>query len=538
MKKFLKTALALCMILAVVPMTFASAETETLAPVEVGDTIGYAMYTSKHNAYTKASAFPSDFKTGAAIDAFAGFDTAVVTNPVEISYENGTKNIDCVAASGNRTSNFIWHTNTTNSFHSPGVRLSMSETETQGYAAFTIKVPNGNYKYDLDIAFEERSEHSSGAKGVEFWIAPKGETNPTLLMRTDPTIIVFPDDTDKIKPYLYEDTLTTTAGTTEYLIVFSPHTGQAFSVMGLSLTRLPDPEPVKPGEETVLNDVYYSVAATAGENFTINDEEKNSTGVSTTAHGTAIMVTANPSDSGKVFRGWYRGGENGDLVCLDTTYTHTATTNFSLFAKYTDPGEAKEYYDWNGEYINSTGDDPDAKYGYSFEGYVPAATVDGITRYVANYTGNIDCTITGDGIANGTTTVKFDAPVTAKLASAVTWLKNEKPIYYGKEYNFFATGNDSITTNDAENTDAKVMLTKLDAKTYVLEYDHGDAVVVEKGIIFGDGTPTVNSCSYKVVSQKSETHGQMIAVNDAGKSAVLGYIIYKDGDAYRVIYAD
>ena len=63
----------------------------------------------------------------------------------------------------------------------------------------------------------------------------------------------------------------------------------------------------------------------------------------------------------------------------------------------------------------------------------------------------------------------------------------------------------------------------------------GDKNIVEAGIVFGDNA-TVASCLAKATSQKNLSHGQFTASSDYENAR--GYIIYLDGDTYKVKYSD
>ena len=69
----------------------------------------------------------------------------------------------------------------------------------------------------------------------------------------------------------------------------------------------------------------------------------------------------------------------------------------------------------------------------------------------------------------------------------------------------------------------------------MIEYDKADFEIVEVGILFSTtGDPTVDSCNAKYTSQRNSAHGQFTA---KASGTAKGYLIYKDGDAYKVIYA-
>ena len=71
----------------------------------------------------------------------------------------------------------------------------------------------------------------------------------------------------------------------------------------------------------------------------------------------------------------------------------------------------------------------------------------------------------------------------------------------------------------------------------MIEYDSGDKTIVEVGIIFGENDAiTVASCAEKMNSQRNSTHGQFTAQSDY--PVAKGYLIFKDGTEYKVIYSE
>ena len=74
---------------------------------------------------------------------------------------------------------------------------------------------------------------------------------------------------------------------------------------------------------------------------------------------------------------------------------------------------------------------------------------------------------------------------------------------------------------------------------YMIEYDKGYAdAIVEVGILFGTGTPTVDIKSEIFKSQRGEDHGQFAAKPTNSSHNARGYMIYKDGTEYKVIYSE
>ncbi|MBR2181740.1 MAG: hypothetical protein IJ949_07600 [Oscillospiraceae bacterium] len=135
---------------------------------------------------------------------------------------------------------------------------------------------------------------------------------------------------------------------------------------------------------------------------------------------------------------------------------------------------------------------------------------------------------------------KYDTEVTCTSDNgAVYWYRDGKLVDYGTEYKFFIWDNTTVTTKETGHNGAKLILDKAKNNSYMVEYDAGDATLLEVGILFGDTgeTPTVESCKEKMSSQRDDfTHGQFTATSDY--AVARGYLIYQDGNTYRVIYTD
>ncbi len=295
-------------------------------------------------------------------------------------------------------------------------------------------------------------------------------------------------------------------------------------------------------EVTLPATITMSVTGTAGQ-VTVDETVQNSATATYNRNvGDSVTVEAKDID-GKIFRGWLRGGENGTVVWLDNKYTFTAATNVALYAKYTDAPventEAKEYYDWNGEFLAYDSYDSAnlSKYGFKFDKWL-SNVVENITRYVADYVAaDKKYTITkpdGSKLEN----VAHESSVTLTNQTAVSWYVNGSLVAYGENYTFYATEDAIVTIDNKVQEGPIVNLTNPDGDTYILEYNANGKTVIEKGIIFGEGTPSVTSCSYKVISQRNDAFGKLMAENDGNCAKVRGYIIYKDGNTHRVVYAD
>ncbi len=285
-----------------------------------------------------------------------------------------------------------------------------------------------------------------------------------------------------------------------------------------------------------------STDASFAGNLTVNGEVQESA-IRTYSVGTGDSVTVKAADvEGKIFRGWLRGGANGVVVSLESTYEFTAATNVALFAKYTDAPaenvEAKEFYDWNGEFLAYDSYDSSllSKYGFSFNEW-PEAAGEYITRYVADYTATNTYTITKPDNSK-IEDVAHETEVTLTNADPVSWYSNGALAGYGTSYSFYATEDAVITIGEEVQEGPIVKLNNPDGNTYILEYDANGATVIEKGIVIGNANPTVTSCFYKVISQRNDDNGKLMTNNDTGYTTARGYIIYNDNGTYRVVYAD
>ena len=290
-----------------------------------------------------------------------------------------------------------------------------------------------------------------------------------------------------------------------------------------------------------------SVVGPAGYITVDGKAQEGETGIYEATVGDSVTVVAGDID-GKTFRGWLRGGVDGTPVWAENTYTFTAATNVALYAMYTDAPAAgdSEFYDWNGEFLAY--EEPAAatlsKYGFNFKEWLNTV-VNNITRNVADYTAANNYKITIPTGVNAEVeknasldAVPHDAKVTLTNGEKVSWYVDGNPVAYGTSYTFYATEKADITIDDKVQEGPIVNLANPDGDTYILEYNANGKTVIEKGIIFGEGTPSVTSCSYKVISQRNDAFGKLMAENDGNCAKVRGYIIYKDGNTHRVVYAD
>ena len=157
-----------------------------------------------------------------------------------------------------------------------------------------------------------------------------------------------------------------------------------------------------------------------------------------------------------------------------------------------------------------------------------------------------DATVTFS-VPGETSPVVYDTLITRESSDGEekAWYRNGALVGYGKSYSFNVW--DNVTSIEEKAITSKVPVVYLDkvvkSGARMIEYDAGDKKIAEVGILFGDGkNMTVDSCKYKATSQTNggeDGHGQFTAkpANDSYKTAI-GYLIYKDGDNYKVIYSE
>ena len=270
--------------------------------------------------------------------------------------------------------------------------------------------------------------------------------------------------------------------------------------------------------------------------------------------GDEIEVEA-PEIEGYTFRHWVRGAdENGEFVSEESSFTYKLITNTYLTAVYTEDTTAPtvEFFNGNGEYITTAAvvdgtveapSEPKLT-GFRFLDWYTAKDkllsetelVDAVTRAVAVF-GDTDDTFTVDGTKN----LKYDEKVTKSYEYPVVWYRDDVRVGYGSTYEYFVWDNVGKITYVEGTAQPLVVLDKtVKDGAYMIEYDAGGKTVVEAGIIFGDGEDMdVDSCMYKATSMKNATHGQFTAKPaDGGYANARGYLIYLDGNEYKVVYSD
>ncbi len=271
--------------------------------------------------------------------------------------------------------------------------------------------------------------------------------------------------------------------------------------------------------------------------------------------GDEIEVEA-PEIDGYTFRHWVRGTEeNGELVSTDAKFTYKLITNAYLTAVYTQDTTANtvEFFGGNGEYITSaevvdgavvTPAAPKLT-GFKFINWYTAkdkllsetALDAAVTRAVAVF-GDADESFSVEGEEN----LKYDTKITKTYSEPVVWYRDDVRVGYGTTYEYYVWDNVGKITYVEGTAQPLIVLDKAvkDGNARMIEYDAGGKKIVEVGILFGNGeNMTVDSCMYKATSKKNSAHGQFTAKPaNTTQTAARGYMIYQDGNEYKVVYSD
>ncbi|MBQ2743904.1 MAG: Ig-like domain-containing protein [Oscillospiraceae bacterium] len=289
--------------------------------------------------------------------------------------------------------------------------------------------------------------------------------------------------------------------------------------------------------------------------------------------GTSIALTATGVE-GYEFRGWKRGSESdGVMISNAETFTFPLFTNTVITAIYEAKSETPttpsvEFYNYNGQFIESK-----PVNGQVFSALKPAEkdnptltghnfsfwTCDGktavgenevfevLTRVVAMFTVDTKTYAVdiGDGITGADDdSYAYDTKLELSASGKGTWYVNNKPVAYGDKYTHYVYGKANITFTAGEGSGAPIL--SLDTEeidgSRMISYDANGAEIVEVGIIFGSGTPTIGSFNNGKAASKhtgKNISGQFTATGyDGTSTGARGYLIYNDNGTYRVIYAD
>lgn len=325
-----------------------------------------------------------------------------------------------------------------------------------------------------------------------------------------------------------------------------------------------------------VSSVQFMATSTIANNAGVTTDIDGYTAGSATSEiepGKTVVVTANDVD-GYIFRGWKRGSkDNGVWVSESKVYSFPLLTNTYLTAIYdvdtaTDAAVNVEFYNFNGQFIESK-----PVNGQVFSALKPAEkdnptltghnfsfwTCDGktavgenevfevLTRVVAMFTVDTKTYAVdiGDGITGADDdSYAYDTKLELSASGKGTWYVNNKPVAYGDKYTHYVYGKANITFTAGEGSGAPIL--SLDTEeidgSRMISYDANGAEIVEVGIIFGSGTPTIGSFNNGKAASKhtgKNISGQFTATGyDGTSTGARGYLIYNDNGTYRVIYAD
>ena len=328
---------------------------------------------------------------------------------------------------------------------------------------------------------------------------------------------------------------------------------------------VPSTELELPGEAADATVSLY-VAAENGGSISVTGGNGNP--VDNIDAGTRITATANDV-AGKVFSHWRNAA--GKFMSGEKSYTFVANTNTSIIAVYDELEESSDkvqvsFFNQHKTLIGSKNVDKgtsfvDAKIGVdtSLTGYVfdkwsisDDTEINSLTRAVAlynvadkNYTAYF---FDGDettpaSIKNG----KYSDSVSYKATgdNFSYWVVNdgsERIVSYDAEISFRLWTDIALKAvyNDAKTAVPTIVLDKEDDAYFIAYIVPEGYTAISAGIVFAkNGTPTVNSCFSRAVSESVSSQGQFTARPNSDESVARGYVMFRDSAGnIRVIYAD
>ncbi|MBE6966325.1 MAG: hypothetical protein E7441_09875 [Ruminococcaceae bacterium] len=535
--RILSTALALALIIAVLPAAFAADKEITMPNV-------FPFYTNDFH-YDIDGDGTYDYEIGYEYKTATASDYAA--SPIDITYDKGNGNVQFYTH--NTISNPGWITTSTN----------VSLRYEKNFIAFRLKgISEGKYNVTLISRLL-----SNGCK-ADIYLVPLPEDGKDL-SGTDAqayTENLIKDATPVISEYDFSigtagvenEIERQTAGFTveepgEYLFVIKrvgtgAGNGRGAKVVALVL------EPIE--EEKVTYGVFDNIDGS--DAVTVQGGEDNKLFGTVTA-GTRISATANDKE-GYTFRHWVLGSAaTGRYYSSDKTVTVNPYANISLTAVYTQNNTepAVDLYNWNGEYIETLAASELAEKlsevqptmtGYTFANEWKISDEEYLTK---------DSEITEDtqAVAQFTEVGNYDQPVSPVGTSSTGWMRNGNHVTYSENYTFFTWLNavGEIKAYDGEAITDRIPLAVLEKNgtNFMLEYDEGDYEVVEAGILFGSTAEVDVKGAYSkaIVKnlEKNNGHGQLTATahpdgTEGMQSYARGYVIYDDNGTNKVVYTD
>ncbi len=381
---------------------------------------------------------------------------------------------------------------------------------------------------------------------------------PLLCENIDMSKLYVDNNEDTLGTVTYQISKHITAG--KHYLIFHNNAGKYIDETNNSQARIYTVtlSGVKASEPQYSTAVFSAATNVTGHNVDVTiGGVANENKVISAPRGSEIVATA-PEIPGYKFIGWKRGSNSDDnsYISDENPLEMSLLTNTFVTACYvTESYENEamvEYYNQNGDYIDTleptaAAPIPDAITGFTFEKEnwfigentkLDHAKVTSLTRAVARHTPNANvgtATVNGNPVSDKTA---FDSAITPVATAGFTcWKRDGKVVSYNQDYTYYLWGNTTIEqSNEALPEGKKLPLIVLESgnDAYMIEYDKADFEIVEVGILFGSGNITVDSCDAKYTSQRNSAHGQFTA---KASGAAKGYLIYKDGSEYKVIYA-
>ncbi len=341
-----------------------------------------------------------------------------------------------------------------------------------------------------------------------------------------------------------------------------------YQLYSFTLTKVGDLE-----EEagTVSGNVSFGAYSDVTDSITVTiDGEASENAVESVAVGKTVKAVADTTNPDYKFLGWKRGSkDNGVWLTDDATVQFPIMTNTFLTAVYEPVADEAtvnvEFYNYNGQYLDTAEDVGNkafseiAKPAATLTGYSnPFWTLDGeteiannttfqkLTRIVAMYAYKDKHPVTiGEGIsgAEENDTYAYDTVLNLSAGANGIWYVNKKPVAYGASYKHIVWDVAEITFEEAAEITAPIIsiddTTKLNGAR-MISYDANGAEIVEVGILFGDNADIGSFSGGKATSKENgDKCGQFTAKPYNGDGTIArGYMIYKEGNSYKVIYSE
>jgi len=180
---------------------------------------------------------------------------------------------------------------------------------------------------------------------------------------------------------------------------------------------------------------------------TLNKQDGGSTSTANTTIVGSITSLVTPTRSGYYFNGWFTGSSGGSAITFP--YTHAQTSNFTLYAQWTQLSHSITFFDSNTASASGTdgGTAPASQTGSG----VDTVTLNANTLSISNYN------FSGWATSNGSTTVVYTDSATVTITPGLTlslypvWT----PITYSITYSSGISGQspyiETITVNRTAN---------------------------------------------------------------------------------------